>query len=126
MEIVSSLLCRGEVVYIITTKAKEFTLILLESMRLNIPAERVYGLESGPKVDVLKHLILHHARADIVFVEDRLETLVAVRKAELAELKCVLVDWGYNTASQRDEARALGFSVVNYSELAALVGIQPK
>ena len=123
VDIVSSLLARDAVVYIITTKAKEFTLILLDSMGLKIPIERVFGLESGPKVDVLKQLIAHHAQSEIMFIEDRLETLEAVKKAGLAAVTCILVDWGYNTAAQRDEAGTLGLPVVHYAGLAALVGL---
>ena len=51
--------------------------------------------------DKNKEVIIH-------FVEDRFETLLAVMKVPaLDSVQLYLVDWGYNTKSQREEAKKL-------------------
>ncbi|KAH0462993.1 hypothetical protein IEQ34_007575 [Dendrobium chrysotoxum] len=70
-------------VYIVTTKQSRFADALLRKLAgVTIPAERIYGLGTGPKVEVLKKLqaMPEHQNLKLHFVEDRLTTLKNVIK----------------------------------------------
>ena len=59
----------------------------------------------------------------IHFVEDRFETLIAVMKIPaLDDIQLYLVDWGYNTEEQREEAKRLSprIKLINGDEFNAL------
>ncbi|MFS7932356.1 putative HAD-like superfamily protein [Helianthus anomalus] len=94
--------------YIVTTKRGRFAdLLLRELAGVTIPPERLYALGSGPKVETLKMLQKRpeHQGLTLHFVEDRLATLKNVIKdPELNGWNLYLVDWGYNTQKDRDEA----------------------
>eukprot|EP00898_Chlorokybus_atmophyticus_P003059 jgi/Chlat1/3754/Chrsp259S03899 len=96
-------------VYIVTTKQRRFAIALLERLAGigDFPEERVYDLEAGPKVEVLKRLQLEHPGHVLHFVEDRLVTLENVIKdPALDGWKLYLGTWGYNTHVERERARA--------------------
>ncbi|KAK9002302.1 hypothetical protein V6N11_024986 [Hibiscus sabdariffa] len=95
-------------IYIVTTKQSRFADALLRELAgVTIPAERIYGLGTGPKVKVLKQLQLRpeHQGMKLHFVEDRLATLKnVIKEPELDGWNLYLGDWGYNTPKERDEA----------------------
>ncbi|OIW01967.1 hypothetical protein TanjilG_11541 [Lupinus angustifolius] len=95
-------------VYIVTTKQSRFADALLRELAgVIIPPERIYGLGSGPKVEVLKKLqkMLEHQGLALHFVEDRLATLKnVIKEPELDEWNLYLVDWGFNTEKERKAA----------------------
>eukprot|EP00607_Mallomonas_marina_P006943 CAMPEP_0182429264 /NCGR_PEP_ID=MMETSP1167-20130531/25639_1 /TAXON_ID=2988 /ORGANISM="Mallomonas Sp, Strain CCMP3275" /LENGTH=297 /DNA_ID=CAMNT_0024612679 /DNA_START=139 /DNA_END=1029 /DNA_ORIENTATION=- len=110
--------------YIITTKQERFVRAILSGSSLSSlapPSSRLFDLDSGlgPKPNVLKHILRTHQRErkregererelKIVFVEDRVETLLQViNDPDIPETKreLYLADWGYNTAAQREMAR---------------------
>ncbi|KAJ6675344.1 UV RADIATION RESISTANCE-ASSOCIATED GENE PROTEIN [Salix viminalis] len=71
---------------------------------------RIYGLGTGPKVEVLKQLQRkpEHQGLKLHFVEDRLATLKNVIKdPELDGWSLYLGDWGYNTRKEREEAASI-------------------
>ncbi|KAJ4728261.1 Ribosomal RNA small subunit methyltransferase G [Melia azedarach] len=70
-------------IYIVTTKQGRFADALLKELAgVTIPPERIYGLGTGPKVEVLKQLQKkpEHQGLTLHFVEDRLATLKNVIK----------------------------------------------
>ncbi|QHO08657.1 uncharacterized protein DS421_14g474590 [Arachis hypogaea] len=73
-------------VYIVTTKQSRFAYALLKELAgITLPPERIYGLGTGPKVEVLKKLQKmpehqEHQGLTLHFVEDRLATLKNVIK----------------------------------------------
>lgn len=83
-------------------------------------------------LQVLTALIEQHNRDEnrdknkevvIHFVEDRFETLLAVTKIPaLDSVQLYLVDWGYNTRSQREEAKKLfpRIKLINGDDFKAL------
>lgn len=94
-------------VYVISTKQTRFVQLLLEHNRANIPPENIYGLESGSKISVLKQLIAmpKNAGKQVMFVEDRYETLEKVSLSMLGQpLQLFLATWGYNTSDIRSVA----------------------
>ncbi|KAM7472217.1 hypothetical protein LguiA_010400 [Lonicera macranthoides] len=95
-------------VYIVTTKQGRFADALLRELAgVTIPPERIFGLGTGPKVEVLKQLQKKHANQGLTlhFVEDRLATLKnVIKEPELNGWNLYLGDWGYNTQKEREEA----------------------
>ncbi|XP_061997642.1 uncharacterized protein LOC133715240 [Rosa rugosa] len=93
-------------IYVVTTKQSRFADALLRELAgVTIPPERIFGLGSGPKVEVLKQLQKKHQGLKLHFLEDRLATLKnVIREPELDGWNLYLGDWGYNTQKERDEA----------------------
>ncbi|KAI3856164.1 hypothetical protein MKX03_027746 [Papaver bracteatum] len=98
-------------VYIVTTKQGRFAEVLLRELAgVNIPSDRIYGLGTGPKVEVLKQLQRkpEHQGLKFHFVEDRIATLKnVIKEPELDAWNLYLVDWGYNTETERGEGASI-------------------
>ena len=125
---------KSEDVYVITTKAADFTRRLLEQQRLfgkdapggGVSKEKIFGLGSPPKEKVLASILEERGEGwGAVFVEDRLLTLdkamsdVAVSKKVLP----VVASWGYNTEEQRDGGRKAGYVVLSKEESSDLATV---
>ncbi|KAK6920107.1 hypothetical protein RJ641_016011 [Dillenia turbinata] len=97
--------------YIVTTKQSRFADALLRELAgVTIPPERIFGLGTGPKVEVLKQLQKkpEHKGLTLHFVEDRLATLKnVIKEPELDGWNLYLGDWGYNTLKERNEAATI-------------------
>lgn len=98
-------------IYIVTTKQSRFADALLQELAgVTIPPERIYGLGTGPKVEVLKQLQKKPELQGMTlhFVEDRLATLKnVIKEPELDGWNLYLGDWGYNTQREREEAASI-------------------
>ena len=98
-------------VYIVTTKQSRFADALLRELAgVTIPPERIYGLGTGPKVEILKQLQKRpkHQGLTLHFVEDRLATLKnVIKEPELDNWNLYLGNWGYNTAQEKEEAASI-------------------
>lgn len=93
--------------FIISTKEGRFIQQLLKNQGILLEPRQVYGKESKrPKYQILQELQEQYgADAAIWFVEDRLKTLQAVKQQPpLQEVTLFLADWGYNTATERQES----------------------
>eukprot|EP00899_Mesostigma_viride_P009694 jgi/Mesvir1/18726/Mv01239-RA.1 len=95
-------------VYIVTTKQARFALAILREMAgINFPEDKIFGLGTGPKTEILKMLQAkpEHQGAAFHFVEDRVQTLFNVIKVkELDIWRLYLGNWGYNTPEERKQA----------------------
>ncbi|XP_078175357.1 ribosomal RNA small subunit methyltransferase G isoform X2 [Carex rostrata] len=110
-------------VYIVTTKQSRFAEALLRELAgINIPSEKIYGLGTGPKVEVLKKLqaMPQHIGMTLHFVEDRLATLNnVIKEPALNQWNLYLGTWGYNTENERKEAREISrIKLVDISEFS--------
>ncbi|VFQ76405.1 unnamed protein product [Cuscuta campestris] len=98
-------------VYIVTTKQSRFADALLRELAgVTISPDRIYGLGTGPKVQVLKQLqeMPENKGLTLHFVEDRLATLKnVIEEPELDGWNLYLVRWGYNTPKEREEAATI-------------------
>eukprot|EP00798_Chlamydomonas_sp_ICE-L_P026047 gene26047-11745_t len=97
--------------YIVTTKQAHYTEKLMSDMAgINFPMDRIFSqtMSGRPKGEVLQKLADAHPEArQKIFVEDKLSTLEKVNKDEsLNSWDLYLVDWGYNTAAERERAAA--------------------
>lgn len=99
-DLLRRLIRADRLVYILSTKGKEFLDVLIESQKVPLPSERVIG-KAEPrrdKWDVLAELAAKHgvAPTDVWFVEDRLETLLEMRrKAPGFPARVFFASWGY-------------------------------
>jgi phosphoglycolate phosphatase-like HAD superfamily hydrolase len=118
------LIAADRVVYVLSTKGKSFLDRLLAAHDVALPSERVIGKAESKreKWDVLRALAASHGLGaeDVWFVEDRLATLLDLRRQapDLAAARLFLADWGY-VFSDRDPAaaRAAGILVLSLSQL---------
>jgi phosphoglycolate phosphatase-like HAD superfamily hydrolase len=102
----------GVTVVVVTTKAERFARALLAAEHRRLASLPVIGREPDrtvPKADSLVRLAAVHGlppgAARLWFVEDLLETLLAVRvTAGLGAARLFLAAWGYNTLEQRAAA----------------------
>lgn len=104
--------------YIVTTKQARFVQYILRSHGINIADECVFGLERQlSKQQVLQQLCGKHPQCSFVFVEDRLPTLLGVQdNPALKQVTLQLVDWGYNTVSDRLIAQQYGIAVIQLDD----------
>lgn len=103
---------------IVTTKEGRFVSQLLQQQGIEMPRKWIIGKESKrPKHQILKELMAE-TQAKLWFVEDRLKTLQLVQQQpNIATVKLYLADWGYNTASEREEARQTsGIELISLSD----------
>ena len=89
--------------YIITTKQERFVSQIFASNNIEFPADHIFGLDRNlSKQQILKNLFLMHPEQTILFVEDRLPTLLKVINDEsLNKIKLFFADWGYNTQDDK-------------------------
>ncbi|CAN6568169.1 unnamed protein product [Malus baccata var. baccata] len=110
-------------IYIVTTKQSRFADALLRELAgVTIPPEKIFGLGSGPKVEVLKQIQKkpEHQGLKLHFVEDRLATLKnVIKEPELDGWNLYLGNWGYNTQKEREEAATIPrIQIVELSEFS--------
>lgn len=112
--------------YIVTTKQARFTEALMkDKAKLDFSADRIFSTaETGqPKSDILKQLEHKHPNTSYHFVEDKLGTLDKVCQVkELEHWTLYLVDWGYNTHQEREQAaKNPRVHVVNHDQLSKAI-----
>jgi phosphoglycolate phosphatase-like HAD superfamily hydrolase len=110
-------------VYIITTKQERFVSQILKVNNIVFPYKHIYGLDRNlSKQQVLADLLRLHYQQDILFVEDRLPTLLnAISDDRLSEVQLFFADWGYN--SEQDKATAkqqASITTINLDEMLLL------
>ena len=105
-------------IYVITTKAKDFALRLLEKQNLfqsnasentnnKIQESHVFGLGSGPKANVLQCILQARSESSThfqffaVMVEDNIATLDKISGSPVGDkVLPVVASWGYNSVEQ--------------------------
>lgn len=93
----------NQLTYIITTKQERFVSQIFKANSIIFPTERIYGLERDlSKQHVLAALSVRHPNQQIMFVEDRLPTLIDVINDErLTKVQLYFANWGYNTEQDK-------------------------
>jgi len=113
------LVAEGQLVYILSTKSKQFLTALLAWQCPAFPRDRVIGRAEPrrDKWDVLRELAAAHgvAAPDVWFVEDRLATLLEMReRAPDFPARLFFAEWGYVFADvDVPAARAAGIPVLS-------------
>ncbi len=100
---------------IVTTKQERFVQAILQANKIEFDETRIFGLERKlNKQTVLAMLQKDNPERSITFIEDRLPTLLGVKgNPQLQSIKLQLVDWGYNTELDREQARGKGIDVIS-------------
>lgn len=107
--------------YIITTKQERFVIEILAANQIEILPDQVYGLERQlKKPQILDDLQQLNPHATILFVEDRLPTLLdVIETPSLSVLNLYFATWGYNT--QTDKQLALHHPRITSLDTPALL-----
>ena len=111
-------LSRTQTWYVITTKQERFVKQIFNANAIELADECIFGLDRGlSKPEVLKGLLNEHPNQSLEFVEDRLPTLIKVKKCpELSKVELSFALWGYNTAGDKALAKQQGFTTLNLED----------
>lgn len=91
--------------YILTTKQERFVAAIFNSQQLPFPTELIWGLDRKVKKEVLLQELLKENDVRVHFVEDRLDTLLGVRKnPALRNVQLYFAPWGYGTPTECAQA----------------------
>jgi len=118
----------GAEAFIITTKQKRFCQALLDDWGLELKPGHLFGLEDGPKTQVLRDLLQRPELAGrhFHFVEDKLGTLKKViADPALDSVELHLAEWGYCTEKDLKIVKARILERVNLldSEELEVLGV---
>lgn len=108
--------------YVVTTKQERFVKQILTANKIQLDESRIYGMEKKmSKENILKRLIQQYPDKTILFLEDRLPALLAVKEnGYLESILLNLADWGYNTEKDKRDAREAGINVISQNDFIAL------
>ena len=85
-------------VCILTTKQSRFVSLLLQGQGIHFPEKKILGLEVKKSKECLLEKFIKNGAGRILFVEDRLETLLRVQQCpQLAQVSLYYALWGYGT-----------------------------
>ncbi len=100
---------------IITTKQERFVSLILQSNGIQLEQDKIFGMDRQmSKQESLLMLIDKHPNQKIVFIEDRVQTLIEIlQNSKLSTITLQLVSWGYNTKEQRVLAHDHGIEVID-------------
>ena len=104
--------------YIVTTKQERFVKQILNANQIQIPDDRVFGLDRNmTKEAVLMDLVNKHTEETIYFLEDMLPTLLKVlNNSVLESVKLFFALWGYNTAQDKLDVEKQTIELINLDE----------
>lgn len=107
--------------FVITTKQERFVSKILRAHDIELPSDRIFGLERKmSKPEVLKGIKARYPGQPIYFIEDRLPSLESVKNTpELADVKLYFALWGYNLAKDAALAERQGFMTRQLPEFLA-------
>ena len=109
--------------YIITTKQERFVSQIFEANSIKIPAEQIFGLDRNmSKQQILADLLIEHPLQTILFVEDRLPTLInVIEDSRLNDVRLFFAAWGYNTIADKQLAAKLAMvTTINLDQMLNL------
>ncbi|MFW5425747.1 MAG: HAD family hydrolase [Methylophagaceae bacterium] len=111
----------AEQCYIITTKQERFVSQILEANNIAFPADRIFGLDRKmSKPQILTDLLVQHRQKTILFVEDRLPTLInVIDDSQLNDVQLFFANWGYNT--KQDKLDAAGQATITTIDLTGFI-----
>ncbi|CAA6815046.1 MAG: Unknown protein [uncultured Thiotrichaceae bacterium] len=104
--------------YIITTKQERFVQKILEASDIHLAPDAIFGMDRQlSKQQILEDLLAKHPNQLLVFIEDRLPTLLGIQEnPALRTLQLQLVDWGYNTKQDRYVAQQNKLEIISQGQ----------
>lgn len=108
----------GQDWYIITTKQERFVQKILQGSDIELAPEAIFGMDRQlSKQQVLQNLLAKHPDQPIIFIEDRLPTLLGIQaNSALQAIQLQLVDWGYNTKEDRSKAQQKNLEIIAFEQ----------
>ena len=105
--------------YIITTKQKRFVKQILQANQISIDDACIYAMEAQmSKQETLSKLLKHHPDQSIIFIEDRLPTLLQMKNnTQLKTIKRQLANWGYNTENDKEKAQQHAIDIISLDQM---------
>lgn len=104
--------------YVVTTKQERFVKHILSAHAIELDETRIFGLDRQmSKPQVLRHLLSLYPDQAMLFVEDRLPTLLNVQtQPDLTGVDLLFALWGYNTDEDKRMAEKSGFAAQELSD----------
>lgn len=101
--------------YIITTKQERFVKRILKGNGIVLADDCIFGMDRRlSKQQVLQRLLEQNPDNNIVFVEDRLPTLLGIIKnKKLDSINLQFANWGYNTVTDQKQATSKGIELID-------------
>ena len=92
--------------FIITTKQERFVQAILQANQIDIIPTHIYGLDRKlKKPQILQDLQQLPPQTTILFIEDRLPTLLdVINTPSLSTIQLYFANWGYNTTNDMQTA----------------------
>jgi phosphoglycolate phosphatase-like HAD superfamily hydrolase len=109
--------------YIITTKQERFVDHILQANDIHFPPEQIFGLDRNlSKQQILTDLTAERPEDDILFVEDRLPTLInVITDDRLDHVQLFFADWGYNTEQDKNTVQDIKrIKLINLAQMQQL------
>lgn len=112
--VIDKLLTLTNTPYIITTKQERFVKLILQSNNIQLEEDNIFGMDRKmSKQDTLLVLLEKHPNQRVIFIEDRVQTLIDIlQNPKLMDITLQLVSWGYNTKEQRKLAHRHRIEVI--------------
>ena len=106
---------------IITTKQERFVHQILAAHDIALAADYIFGLDRNlSKVQVLEKWMARYPARPLVFIEDRLPTLLNVAKQPaLQNVQLQLALWGYNSSAEQQVAIRHGMTGLELADFLA-------
>lgn len=91
-------------VYILSTKKIRLISLLLASIDITWPRERMLLSHHTAKIDIIKHEHAEPAET-AVFIDDHAPHILTIAQGRSAGIDCYLADWGYVLADWQQDSR---------------------
>jgi phosphoglycolate phosphatase-like HAD superfamily hydrolase len=104
--------------YIITTKQERFVEQILKGQGIALADSHIFGMDHAlSKQQVLQEMRRQHPDTALIFIEDRLQTLVNIcENSALQSISLQLAKWGYNTVAEQKIAQQYPIKLIELSE----------
>jgi len=104
--------------YIITTKQERFVKQILKGQGIELADSHIFGMDHAlNKQQVLQKMLIRHPSTSLIFIEDRLQTLVSIcENSALQSINLQLAKWGYNTVEEHEIAQQYAIKLIELSE----------
>lgn len=110
-----------ENIHILTTKRKPDVEDILQYRGISFPSDQIHSVKSDGKMPRLQQIMQNEqaSAAETVYIEDQVDYLLSA--AHLG-VEVQLAKWGYVSDEQLDSAKENGITVIEQTDMAALLG----
>jgi phosphoglycolate phosphatase-like HAD superfamily hydrolase len=108
----------GQEWYIVTTKQERFVKQILHANGIELVDSHIFGMDQPlTKQRVLQEALEKYPNTSLVFIEDRLQTLLDIcENPALQSVSLQLVTWGYNTLEEQAIAQHYPIQLIELAD----------